>query len=185
MSALQLFLRVAVLGGRGLPGGLNKTVSTENLEIWDKELCGCATYWQRTFNNNIRLFMVPHLVRAQSAYKDIGIYSFHHTHTHTLQIHALLVMDWYRSVCQGEEMGFQFWLKRREWRWMPDRERKGVPDHRSNVLKGSPPQGPSAHPRNTEDVSIHGWEKRVRRRVVSVINKQSSWEKLTTVIVGC
>ena len=62
--------------------------------------------------------MVPHLVRAQSAYKDIRIHSFHHTHiqmhartqpdthirmrarahththTHTLQIHALLVMDW-------------------------------------------------------------------------------------------
>ena len=61
--------------------------------------------------------MVPHLARAQSAYKDVKIHSFHHTHTHTqthtprythtghthththihthtLQIHALLVMDW-------------------------------------------------------------------------------------------
>ena len=28
-------------------------------------------------------------------------------------------------------MGFQFWLKRREWRRMPDRERKGVPEHTS------------------------------------------------------
>ena len=36
---------------------------------------------------------------------------------------------------------------------MPDRERKGVPEHRSSVLKGSLPQGPSAHPRNTEDAS--------------------------------
>ena len=27
--------------------------------------------------------MVPHLVRAQSTYKDIRIHSFHHTHTHT------------------------------------------------------------------------------------------------------
>ena len=46
-----------------------------------------------------------------------------HTHTrtrtHTLQIHALLTMDWYnektendRSSCRKEEMGFQFWLKR-------------------------------------------------------------------------
>ena len=108
-----------------------------------------------------------------------------HTHTHTLQRHTLLVMDWYRSVCRGKEMGFHFWLKRREWRQMPDRERKGVPENRSNVLKGSLPQGPSAHPRNTEDVSIHGWEMRARRRVVSVINKQSSREKLTTVLVGC
>ena len=43
--------------------------------------------------------MVPHLVRAQSTYKDIRLHT--HTHTdvytpppHTLQIHALLVMDW-------------------------------------------------------------------------------------------
>ena len=34
---------------------------------------------------------------------------------------------------------------------MSDRERKRVPDHRSDVLKGSLPQGLSAHPRNTED----------------------------------
>ena len=34
---------------------------------------------------------------------------------------------------------------------MPDRERKGVPVHRSSVLKGSLPQSPPAHPRNTED----------------------------------
>ena len=27
--------------------------------------------------------MEPHLVRAQSAYKDIKIHSFHHTHMHT------------------------------------------------------------------------------------------------------
>ena len=32
----------------------------------------------------------------------------------------------------------------------PDRERKRVPDHRSDALKGSVPQGPPAHPRNTE-----------------------------------
>ena len=33
---------------------------------------------------------------------------------------------------------------------MPDRERKRVPDHRSDVLKGSLLQGPLAHPWNTE-----------------------------------
>ena len=32
---------------------------------------------------------------------------------------------------------------------MPDRERKRVPDHRFDVLKGSLPLGPSAHPRST------------------------------------
>ena len=62
--------------------------------------------------SNNGLFMAPHLVRAQNAFKDITIHAFHHTHTHThthtLQIHALLVMDWYRSVCRGKEIGFQF-----------------------------------------------------------------------------
>ena len=32
--------------------------------------------------NNNRLFMVPHLVRAQSAYKDIRMYAHFITHTH-------------------------------------------------------------------------------------------------------
>ena len=31
---------------------------------------------------NNRLFIALHLMRAQSAYKDIRIHSFHHTHTH-------------------------------------------------------------------------------------------------------
>ena len=33
---------------------------------------------------------------------------------------------------------------------MTDGEMKRVPDHRSDVLKGSLTQGPPAHPRNTE-----------------------------------
>ena len=36
-------------------------------------------------------------------------------------------------VYRREEVGFQFWLKRREWRWLSDREKK-VPGHRSDVL---------------------------------------------------
>ena len=39
---------------------------------------------------------------------------------------------------------------------MPDRERKGVPEHMSNVLKGSLAQGPSSHPKNTENANIRG-----------------------------
>ena len=35
------------------------------------------------YNNNNKLFMAPHLVRAQNIYKDIRICSFHHTHTLT------------------------------------------------------------------------------------------------------
>ena len=37
---------------------------------------------------------------------------------------------------------------------MPDRERMRVPDHGSDALKRSGPQGPPARPRNTEDLSI-------------------------------
>ena len=37
----------------------------------------------RDIYNNNRLFMAPHLIRAQSAYKDIRVHSFHHTHMHT------------------------------------------------------------------------------------------------------
>ena len=69
-----------------------------------------------------------------------------------------------RLVCRREEMGFQFWFKRR-WRRILHTERKRVPEHRSNVLQGSLPQGLSAHPRNMEDPSIWGWVKRARRRV--------------------
>ena len=48
-------------------------------------------------NNNNRIFMAPHFIRAQSPYKDVSIIMFisSHTHTHTLQIHVLLVMGWY------------------------------------------------------------------------------------------
>ena len=88
--------------------------------------------------NNKRLFMVPHLIRTRVLAKTYGYAHFiTHTytlfplslslspslsappplHTHTLQIHVLLVMGWYskktphRSVCRREEIGFQFWLK--------------------------------------------------------------------------
>ena len=37
---------------------------------------------------------------------------------------------------------------------MHDKDRKKVPDLRSDVLKEVIPQGPSAHPRNTEYPSI-------------------------------
>ena len=91
-----------------------------------------------------------------------------HTHTYYITGDGL----WYigkkendRSVCRREEVGFQFWLKRTEWRRMPDRERKRVPDHRSDVLKESLPIGPPVHPRNTEYSSIRGWARRARRRV--------------------
>ena len=85
-----------------------------------------------------------------------------HTHTHAVQIHALLVMGWYnerkendRSVYAEEKRRvFNFDLRKKEWRRMPDRERKRVADHRSDILKGSHPQGPPAHPRDTEYRSI-------------------------------
>ena len=64
------------------------------------------------------------------------------------KIHVLLVMCWWKregssdqSVCRKEGLvGFQFWLERREWRGLSDRERKSILlflDDMSDVLKGS------------------------------------------------
>ena len=87
----------------------------------------------------IILFLVPHLVSTQRAYKDIRIHlSDHmhthtrmHTHTHTHTFYKCMHYWWWigrmrrqnnRSVCVREEMGFQFWLKRREWRQIHHKE---------------------------------------------------------------
>ena len=48
---------------------------------------------------------------------------------------------------------------------MPARERKRVPDDRSDILKGSLPKSPPAHPWDTENPSTWGWTKRRRRRM--------------------
>ena len=46
-------------------------------------------------------------------------------------------------------MGFSCNLEEK-MKTTPDRERKRVPDHRSDALKGSVPQGPPAHPRTSK-----------------------------------
>ena len=97
-----------------------------------------------------------------------------------------------RSVCRREEMGFQFWLKRRYWRRMPHREWKRVPDHRSCVLKGSLPQGSSAHPRNMEYPRLSEKSEKVsrdeatRRGMGELYQRQcgSRWE-LICIESGC
>ena len=68
---------------------------------------------------------------------------------------------------------------------MPDKEMKGVPEHRSNVLKGSLPQGLSAHPRYMEDASIGGRAKAERRRVEmkQIIRSVYSLNSLTPLIL--
>ena len=43
-----------------------------------------------------------------------------------------------------------------EKRWVSDRERKRVPDHKSSVSEGSLLKGPPAHPNNTECQSMRG-----------------------------
>ena len=58
----------------------------------------------------------------------------------------------------AEEKRWVFSFDLREWWRMPDWERKRVPDYRSEVLKGFLPQGPPAHPRNAEDLSIWLYE---------------------------
>ena len=109
--------------------------------------------------------MAPHLVRTQSAHKHTHTHTrararahaCTHTRTHARTANTCITGDgfvqWEENdilVCRREEMSFQFWLKRRQWRRMPDRESKRIPDHRFDVLKGSLPQGPPAPPRSTK-----------------------------------
>ena len=55
---------------------------------------------------------------------------------------------------------------------MPDRERTGVPEHRSNVLKGSLPQGPSAHPRNAAESEKGSRDEATQKDMEELYQKQ-------------
>ena len=122
---------------------------------------------QNCVNNN-RLLMMPQLVRAQSAYKDIRICSFHHTHTHTHTHYKYMHYWWWVGTRSKWQISMQKRVfssdleESREWRW--DREEESS---RSQVwcIKRISPPGPPGHPWNTEDPSIWGWAKRARRRV--------------------
>ena len=81
--------------------------------------------------------MAPHLVRAQGPYKDTRIHLFHHTHTHTHMHYWWWIGKMTDQYSEEKRWVFSFDL--RGWRWMPDREMKGVPEHRSKALKGSLP----------------------------------------------
>ena len=52
---------------------------------------------------------------------------------------------------------------------MPDRERKRVPDHRSDVLKGSLPQGPPTHP-SSLNLDTYKGQTRVKSESSSEVN---------------
>jgi len=90
----------------------------------------------------------------------------------------------FRSECRREEVGFQIGLI--GCRGKPDRERKRVPNDRSNISNGSLPQGPSVHPRKTEDPSIRGCAKTARRRVVMKryggAVPETMWKQVRTIL---
>ena len=133
-----------------------------------------------------RLFGAPHLIRAWSAYKHIRICSLYHvcTYTHTTGtcITGDGLVEWEEKKWEEKRWVVSFDL--REWRQMPDRERKRVPDHRSSVIhiRGSHPPGPPAHPRSVEYPSIQGWAKRARRRA-EMKQLREVWRSCT--IVKC
>ena len=67
----------------------------------------------RRNNNNNTLFTAPHLVRAQNVCKDVKRHAHTHArmhayHTYTLQIHALLVMDWYNKQTKSPQKTYQY-----------------------------------------------------------------------------
>ena len=121
-------------------------------------------------NNIIIIYGAPSIKSLERLRKHKDMLISTHTHAHACtHTHYKYMHYWWwigKTTDQyAEQKRWIFSFDLREWRQMPDRERKGIPEHRSNVLKGSLTQGSSAHTRNTEDVSIHGWAKRVRRRV--------------------
>ena len=48
---------------------------------------------------------------------------------------------------------------------MPNRERKRVPDDRSDILKGSLPKSPPAHPWDTEEKEVENTDEATQRRM--------------------
>ena len=66
---------------------------------------------------------------------------------------------------QKRRGGFSVLTWKRSVKWHADRERKRVPDDRSNILKGSLQKSPPAHPWDTENLSTRGWTKRTRKRI--------------------
>ena len=79
-------------------------------------------------------------MRVQGAYKA----DKHATPTHPTSIVVMCLMETEERKPeisrQKRRGGFQFWFERGEWRGMPNRERKRVPDDRSDILKGSLPK---------------------------------------------
>ena len=61
---------------------------------------------------------------------------------------------------------------------MPNRERKRVPDHRSDVLKGFLSRGPLAHPRKHE---ISEAKKRMRKRG-EMKQLRETWKRMRDIL---
>ena len=97
-------------------------------------------------NNNEIIYGAPFHKSPEPLQRCKYNYVHFITHTHT---HYKYMYYWswvginyngkkQQISMQKKKMGFQFRLKRREWRQMPDtcdREKKRVPNHRSDVLK--------------------------------------------------
>ena len=72
---------------------------------------------------------------------------------------------------------------------MPDRDRKRVPDQSSDVLKGSFPRGPLAHPRNTNS-RVSEADRRKREGEQRQINSEkyrgtvpeTMWKRIRTIL---
>ena len=121
-------------------------------------------------------------------HKDMLTLSCVHIHTHYRYMHYWWWVGRMRrkktTDQHAEEKRWVVNFDLREWRQMPDRERKRGPDHRSSVIhiRGSHPPGPPAHPRSVEYPSIQGWAKRARRRA-EMKQLREVWRSCT--IVKC
>ena len=93
--------------------------------------------------------MAPHLLRAQSVYKDIRIHSFHHSHTHTraraprctyTHTHYKYMYYWWwigkttDQYAEKKRWVFSFDFRNASW-FVPEIKMEWVPNGTSNVGK--------------------------------------------------
>ena len=133
--------------------------------------------------------MLPHLIRAQSAYKDTRIHSFHHTHTHRCtcartQTHTHITNTHITSdglvkrqiSMQRRRDGFSVLTYESEDECLMER----VAERRSSVLKRSHPQGHRrcGYPQLSEESEKESKDEATQRGMEELYQKQCGcrWE---------
>ena len=122
--------------------------------------------WSCNHKRRNRLFVLPHLMRAQSTYRRI--YSFHHTHRHRHNTTQHNTCTHTRTHTRTHTHTHTLSLSHIHTLCLSHTHTHYTITHHTpppppiTTLHHYPPP---AHPRKMEDPGILGWVKRVRRRV--------------------